>query len=891
MRILATLIAVIGVSLAFAAPAAQSVELFEEAEKYAVESVSAGLSTSQAGAHADLTLTFELAQNAGQPYALTRDIKFATPPGVIGNPQGIPRCSTLQLGTKPEESECPVSSQVGISEITLGGQTAYTLTEPVYNMPSPGGDIVARFGMFAGPYQILINFRVDPVDYSLIAAVEGAAAAAEVIGSSTTIWGVPAAPSHDALRLTPEEAVHEEFPAGGRSAGLPEAPFLANPTDCSTQRQISVTATSYQLPSRPSTKTARFPQITGCGALRFAPTFTATPTNPEASAPTGLDATLRIPQNETPQGLATSALRSAVVTLPKGLTINPAAGDGLAACSPDQVAFEKPESAHCPEAAKIGEAELEVPALEHTLKGAVYLRTPEAAHLFRFWLVTDEQGVHLKLPAEIEANPLTGQLTTVFSGIPTLGGNPQVPFSELRLHVFGGPRAPLATPDKCGTYQTHFDFAPWSGNPDAVGNAPMQITSGCGKGGFAPALNAGSLKSFAGAFTPFVFNLTRSDGEANPKTIAIHLPQGLLAKLGGVPLCSDAGAAQGVCPASSQLGTVTAAAGVGGAPLWIPQPGKSPTAVYLGGPYKGAPYSIVSIVPAQAGPFDLGTVVNRAAIQVDPETALATITTDPLPQILEGVPVLYRTLHVDVTRPQFMLNPTGCSKKTITAHVVAADGQSADPTVPFQATDCAKLAYKPKLKLSFNGSTKRTGNPAIKAVLTQKPHQANTKAAIVLLPQSEFIDNAHISTPCTRVQFDANKCPKGSILGRATARTPLLDKPLKGPIYFRSNGGDRELPDIVADLRGQIHVTLVGYIDSVKTGPESSRVRTRFLHLPDAPVTSAKFAFFGGKKGLVENSKNLCLTNRKVELQLKAQNGKSRVTNPVIATKCGKRKR
>jgi hypothetical protein len=419
----------------------------------------------------------------------------------------------------------------------------------------------------------------------------------------------------------------------------------------------------------------------------------------------------------------------------------------------------------------------------------------------------------------------------------------------------------------------------------------MQIANGCGKGGFKPDLVAGTLNYRGGDFSPFVFTLTRQDGEANPKTLAVHLPQGLLAKLGGVPLCPDAAALSGACPVGSRIGSLAAAAGVGGAPLWIPQPGKAPTAVYLAGPYKDAPYSVVSVVPAQAGPFDLGTVVNRAGIYVDPETALATIKTDPLPQILEGVPVAYRTIHVEIDRKQFTLNPTSCARKQIGATVTAANGATAEPTDGFQATDCAKLPYTPKLKLSFKGSTKRTGNPAVHAVLTQKPHQANTKSATVVLPPGEFIDNAHISTPCTRVQFDAGKCPKGSILGHATAKSPLLSKPLRGPVYFRSNGGARELPDLVADLNGQIHITLVGYIDSVKTGPESSRVRTRFAHVPDAPVTKFTMNLFGGKRGLIENSFSLCGSPRRALLQFKAQNGRVRNSNLAIATSCGGKKK
>jgi hypothetical protein len=855
-----------------------------EFDKYKLESVSASLSTLQAGAHADISIEFELSHDKeGAPYALTRDLDFALPPGVIGNPQNAPRCTVVQFGESPEESKCPQDAQVGVSEVTLGGELAGTFTEPIYNMPSPSGDVVARFGLFAGPYPTFIAIRVT-------ASVEGAAAAAGLVAASTTLWGVPAASSHDSQRLTPEEALKFELPPGGRKANVPETPFLSNPTDCSLEREVSVTATSYQVPEAPSTISAPFPQIVGCSKLAFSPEFTAIPTNPEAAAPSGLDATLTIPQDETPGGRATSTLKSAIVALPEGMTVNSAAGDGLTACSVSEVGYETTEASHCPDAAKIGSVEVDVPALEKTLHGAVYQRTPEPGHLFRFWLVTDEQGVHLKLPAEIEANPLTGQLTTIFSGISSLGGLPQVPVAAFRLHVSGGPRAPLATPSQCGTYQTHYDFSPWSGTPDVTGDTAMQITSGCGKGGFAPGLSAGTRGSSAGSFAPFVFTLTRQDGEANPKTLALHMPQGLLAKLGGIPLCSDADAATGACPAGSQVGTVTAATGVGGAPLWIPQPGKAPTAVYLSGPYKGAPYSIVAKVPAQAGPFDLGTVVNRAAINVDPNTALATITTDPLPQILEGVPVLYRTIHVDVNRPEFTLNPTSCEPKQIKATVTAANGAVAEPTTGFQATNCAKLGYSPKLKLSLKGSTKRSGNPAVRAVLTQPANQANTAGATVILPSSEFIDQSHINNPCTRVQFNENACPASSILGTARAISPLLDQPLEGPVYFRSNGGERELPDIVADLHGQIHIILVGFIDSVqKKGTEISRVRTRFQNVPDAPVTKFSISFYGGKRSLVENHVNLCAGTHRAKIVFKAQSGRVSKQSPAIGTGCRNR--
>lgn len=869
--------AALALLLAWVAPAGAA----EEFDKFAIESISAGLSSKQAGKHADMTIAVKLTRDGNQPFANAQDIEIELPPGVIGNPQAIQTCTAEQLGDDAESSACPFESQVGTTVIRVIQPVPGVYEEPIYNMEPPKGtDIVARLGFIAAGWPAFVNIRVDPVDYGLISTVEGVPSASGLSEAITTIWGVPSDPVHDEERITPNEALGQDDPPDEPRSVTPGGPFLANPTDCTLSRQMRVTARSYQLPNRPSTKFASFPDISGCGALSFPASFTTALTNPEAAAPTGLDTVTTMPQDESPQGLATSTLKSARVTLPQGFAINPAAADGLQACSDEQVRIGKNIDAECPEAAKIGTIEADVPALAETLHGAVYQRSPVPGRLFGLWLVADDQGVHLKLPARIETNPLTGQLTTIFDGIEALGGLPQVPVESLKLNVYGGPRAPLSTPG-CGTYLTEYSFTPWSGRPAVPSSAPMEVRSGCNKGGFAPQIKAGSLNPFAGAYTPFSFTLTRQDGEANPQAIALHMPQGLLAKLKGVPLCPDNAALSGACPPGSRLGSLAAASGVGGAPLWIPQPGKPAPTAYLAGPYKGAPYSIVSVVPAQAGPFDLGLVVNRAAIQVDPNTALATVVTDPLPQFLEGVPVSYRTINVLVDRPEFTLNPTSCKPKQIVATVTAASGAVAEPSDGFQATNCSRLAYAPKLKLAFKGQMKRSGNPAVRATLTQKPGQANTAAATVILPKSQFIDNSHINNPCTRVQFNAEACPPKSILGKVVAKTPLLDQPLRGNVYFRSNGGERELPDLVADLRGQFRIILVGFIDSV-----NGRVRTRFRGVPDAPVTSFKMNLFGGDRGLIENSRNLCAARPRVEIRLKAQNGRDSVTKPRIALPC-----
>jgi hypothetical protein len=864
-----------------------------EFEKYAVESVSSGLSTTQAGAHADFTTVFKLTNNNGAPYGTTRDIRVTLPPGVVGNTQGVPRCTTLQLGGGAEESHCPLDSQVGTSEITIGGSQSGTLTEPVYNMVSPGGDVVARFGFFAASYPTLLNVRVNPVDYGLVASVEGAAAGAALIEAATTFWGIPADPGHDNERITPAEALKGGGPPGGRKSGLPEAPFLSNPTACGFQRQLTVTAASYQLPDSPSSLTGAFPDIVGCGKLSFDPSLTVNVTSGEAAAPTGLDSDLQIPQDETPHGLATSTLKSASVLLPAGLAINPAAGEGLEACSPAQVGYEHNEPSHCPDGAKIGTLEVVVPALEHALRGSVYQRTPEPGHLFRIWLVTDEQGVHLKLPGEIEADLQTGRLRAVFAGIPALGGLPQVPVADLKLDVFGGPRAPLATPATCGTYQTHYELAPWSGGPTVTADTPMQVSSGCAKGGFSPRLTAGTVNSGAGAFSPFALTVTRSDGEANPSGLEVLLPPGLTGKLAGIPLCPEPQASTGECPDASQVGTVTAAVGVGGTPLWLPQPGKTPTAIYLAGAYKDAPFSLVVKVPAQAGPFDLGTVITRAGIYIDPNTAQVTVKSDPLPQILQGVPVDYRTIHVDIGRPGFTLNPTNCDAMAVKATLTAAGGATASPGSGFQATNCAKLAFKPSFKASTSGKTSRKTGASLSVKLlypnTPLGTQANILSVKVNLPKQLPSRLTTLQQACTDAQFTSNPagCPAVSRVGQATAITPILPVPITGPAYFVSHGGAK-FPELIIVLQGDgITIDLHGETFISKAGITSSTFHT----VPDQPVTSFELTLPQGPNSALAANGNLCTSTLKMPTLFTGQNGAViKQSTPITVTGCSKKK-
>ena len=878
--------ALVGLALAGAAAAPARADYSD----YRVASASASLSSTQAGAHTDLTTAFTLATDPASdtdshgykaPYARTKDLIVNLPPGLIGNPNSVAQCTAVEFATAFSGGGCPNASQVGVVKFSLYQYNQAAFFEPIYNMEPPGeGDTVARLGVYAASLPTFINIAVrSEDDYGLTATLEGLNSTAALITATTTIWGVPAAKAHDRERQTPSEALNGVSESPPRPPGGDPLPFLSNPTRCGVPQQVTILSDSYQLPGQFSPPAiAPLPSIHGCDEVEFHPSLTVAPTSREAAAPSGLDALLDMPQNETVDGLATSHLRDAIVTLPRGMTIASGAADGLAACSEQQVGYKTRAASRCPDAAKIGTAEIDVPALSRVLHGSIYQRTPGPGHLFRIWLVSDELGLHLKVSGDIHLDPSSGQITSLFLD------NPQAPVRSFGLHFKSGPRAPLATPSACGVYQSHYELAPWSGAPAVLGDTPMTIDQGCDTGGFSPRLSAGTVDPTAGAYSPFALTLQRQPGEQNVASLDVSMPPGLLAKLAGVAVCGEAGARIGDCPAASRVGATAVASGPGSSPLWIPQPGKEPTAVYLSGPYKGAPYSLTVKVPAQAGPFDLGTVITRAGIYVDPETTEVTVKSDPLPQILEGVPVTYRTIHVDVNRPSFTLNPTRCAAMSVRARVGSAAGVVANPSSPFRVGSCASLPFGPRLSFRLKGSTKRGGHPALRAELRAGPNEANIAKAIVGLPHSEFLAQEHIRTICTRVQFAAGTCPPGSVYGHALAISPLLDQPLEGPVYLRSSSNP--LPDLIADLRGPIHVVLVGQIDSVNGG-----IRSSFASVPDAPVSKFVLSMGGGKKGLLVNSRNLCTSVNRASVSLVAQSGKAARQRPVLRDTCSKRVR
>jgi hypothetical protein len=888
---------------------------------YELDDAWISLSSVQAGAHADVTTFFSVTEDAeAYPHAETRDVVVQVPPGIVGNPEAFPKCTSLQLGTDPVSSECPQDSQIGSMDVELHQHLLYN-NNPVYNMPAPN-DAVARFGFFGGLYPAIITIRLDPETNALVAYVEGIPAAALLLSSTTTFWGVPASPVHDPERITPLEALGGGGPPGGHPSTLPETPFMTNPTSCEGGQTMTTSVRSYQRLETWSTIVSPMPQMTGCSPLEFNPTASARPTTTQGTTGSGLDYTLDFPTKglEFPNLNGGARLKRAEVILPEEMTVNPSQAEGLGICSPADYAKEKynsPPNAGCPETSKIGSVEAITPVIDRDPSGSLYLAKPYEnpfGSLLALYMVLKipDRGVLVKLAGKVKLDPDTGQLTTVFDDIPDL------PVKSFRLHFREGARAPLVTPTSCGSHTAISNFVSHA-TPGKLTSrsSAFQIESGpdrgpCPTGGlppFKPGLVAGSINNAAGRFSPFNVRLTRNDAEQEITHFSIKLPPGMAGKLAGIPFCSDAAIAaatarKGIhggeeelrdpsCPAASEIGHTLGGAGVGQVLVYVP--GK----IYLAGPYNGSALSIVAITAAKAGPFDLGTVVIREALSINPETAEVCIDatgSDPIPHIVQGVPVRLKDIRAYVDRPEFTLNPTDCTRTSTASTLLGAgldfvseaDDRPITVATPFQVADCAALPFKPKLTLRLKGGTRRGAHPVFVAKLKgQGLGAAGIARTQVTLPRSEFIENAHFNTICTRVQFKAAKvpgegCPAGSIYGKASATTPLLDEPLSGPVFLRSS--EHELPDLVIALHsGKIDVVLVGHVDSV-----DGQLRTTFEQVPDAPVTSFVLQMQGGKKGLFVNSTNLCRGTHRAVSEFEGQNGKVLHSKPLLKAKCGK---
>ena len=766
---------------------------------------------------------------------------------------------------------------------------------------------------------MIVDTSVDPDnEYRIIGEVRNVTQVVEYLASTITLWG-PGDPRHDSSRGWGWVYTHRDECA---PASSDETPFLRMPTSCDRALDYRAEAEPWNVPigSQIDTESFTGAPLLGCNKVPFDPAVSSAVTSKLASNPSGLDFELRLPGNgfENSAGISEAQPTKVEITLPEGVTLNPSQAEGLATCSPAQYKAERFDSKPgegCPEASKIGSVSSHTPIFDETLEGAVYVAKPydnPFDSLIALYIVAraPDRGVLVKQPLEVRPDPKTGQIVTIADHAPP------APYEYFRFHFREGGRSPLVTPPACGTFHTQVRFVPYSAqdpeNPEpsevVTREAAFKIEHGvdggaCPPGGvppFNPEFEAGSINNNAGSFSPFDMRLIRHDGEQDMTKFSATLPPGVLGSLAGVAKCpdsaiADAKAKNGTeelaapsCPAASEIGHTTAGAGVGSVLTYVP--GK----LYLGGPFNGDPLSVIAITPAVAGPFDAGDVVVHEALTLNPKTAEVEVdgsASDPVPHILQGIPLKVRDLRVYVDRPDFTLNPTSCEETSAKATLFgsyldvfsSADDVPVDLSTRYQAANCANLGFHPHLGLHLKGGTRRGAYPGLKAVYSPKKSDANIKGLVVRLPRSAFLEQGHIRTICTRVQYAAENCPKAAQYGYIKAWTPLLDEPLKGPVWLRSSS--HKLPDLVFDLRGLVNVEVATRIDSVNGG-----IRATVEDAPDAPISRVLLHMQGGKKGLIVNSRNLCFKpgRNHANVQGTGQNGKQFAAKPLMQTRCSK---
>jgi hypothetical protein len=860
----------------------------------------------------------------GFPTTFLKDIVVNTPEGLSVNPEALPACEPAEL---EEKGVCPPQTIVGANYLTVAGQAPegeppackapvpgeciqVRTVVPVYNMvPFQGVPSMVAFPTKAGPTYIVGS--LSPVDQHVTFTI-------------SHIHPPNPAEPEEAPPIVESRLVFFSAKEGNPIAEanpLNDGTYLTMPSECAGGQTTTLSLDTQGPPFETEASSLdALPYTTptgasGCANVPFNPEIAVTAEGKrsvDSPEPTTVD--VGIPFDSSAP-IANSYLKVAKVTLPEGMGINPSAGNTLQSCSEAQFGYHTAQPVSCPVASQIGTVNIETPALPAgSIKGEVYVGEPlkngpgvsGTGEQFRILIYghSERYGVNVRLRGSVYPNPVTGQLTAV---VPE---NPQATFRNFRLNFTGGDKGVLTTPPTCGTNTTTTEFTPWSGNPDnnkPTANTLLATVPGGGscpktlaERKFAPGYSTKSVTTAAGKYSPFEFHIDRTDGQQEIKAVNVTLPKGLVGRLAGIPYCGEAELAAAAassghaqiatpsCSSNSAVGTVVTKSGTGGTPLSLNG------VAYLAGPYKGAPLSLAIVTPAVAGPYDLGTVVVRVALNINPLTAQINAVSDPIPNVFGGVKLDLRSIDLNMNRYQFMINPTGCSAQATAGTISGGGSNPADAagwsstavSAPFQATGCKGLGFKPEFHARISGPTTRAKNPQIRVVVKARKGDANIGRTALNLPKSLFLDQGHIKTICTRVQLAAKECPSNSVYGHAEAGSPLLKQKLKGPVYLVSS--KHKLPDLLADLRGQINIQLDGVISSQHGG-----LKTVFNNTPDVPIKSFILNMRGGKKSLLQNSTNLCKSKQLAVLNMKGQNNKTVKNNKLrlnIASCGGKKK-
>ncbi len=844
-----------------------------------------------------------------------KDLYFNLPAGLIGNPQAIPMCPLgLFLEMVYQSAHiCPPDTVVGVAvpNVFLAEKFPYDgpIQEQLYNLEPATGE-PARFGFLVYGNPVLLDTSVRTgSDYAVRVSATNITQTAEFNSDEVTFWGVPGDPRHDGQRC-----LGQAPSCSVAGVGQPP-PFLSLPTSCNGPLRTTMEGDDWAEPKNvfaPVANTAPMVALDGCNHLPFSSEINVAPDVQEGSTPTGLSVGIHIPQEATldPNGLAESALKDTMVTLPVGVQISPAAADGLLACSDEAVGFTGMEASSgtslftpgpvgCPNASKVGTVEVKTPLLPEPLVGAVYLAAQNAnpfGSLIGLYIEVEApaSGVRVKLAGEVKLDESTGQIVTVFPN------NPKVPVEEAKLHFFGGARAPLSTPSSCGSYTTTASITPWSGNEPSKSSSTFDITSGpnggpCGSPRpFQPGFNAGTTSVQAGGYSPLTMTLSRPDADQPLGKLSVVFPPGVSAGLRGVRLCEEPRAATGDCPAESQIGTVTVSAGLGGDPYPV-ETGKA----YITGPYEGDPFGVDVVVPAVAGPFNLGTEVVRSKVDVDPTDAHLTVVSDAFPTILDGIPLQLQHINVLVNRSDFVFNPTNCEPMKLTGVLGSSEGATADVATPFQVTNCAALSFKPEFAVSTSAKTSRLEGASLHVSLTLPAGAQGTKANVakvkVSLPKQLPSPLKTLQKACTEKVFAENpsNCPVASRVGEAKVQTPVLEGPLSGPAYFVSHGGAR-YPELIMVLTGEDGVTVQVHGETFIS--KQGITTATFSTVPDVPFANFELELPQREYPALSANGNLCQAQAAGKLlmptEIIGQNGLvTKQSTKISVTGCPKQKK
>jgi hypothetical protein len=881
--------------------------------QFGVSAFSGSLSSTQAGAHGDFSTTISLnTDSLGNPEGQLKDAMVTLPEGLIGNPLAIERCSlqalshfacpkTSQVGElglslivcKGVVSHLDEAVEAGAMTITVPNAKAFCFDEtvehnhvitigegaeaetakisyvpdastielqaplershpagaavihtampnvgglPLFNVqPSPGH--VATFAASVLLANVFVEVSVQP-DGKLVATIKGISTLLALQSTTLTLWGVPAGASHDKQRCN-----ELGFECGELIDGEP-VPFVTNPSSCSGPLPIQLTVDSWQ--GQADSSAASLPPMSGCGELTTAPAMDVTPSTTRRDSPAGYEVDLTVPQVEDVAALGTPPIEGISLTLPPGTSLSPGLANGLSACSNAEL-----EGEGCPDASKVGTAEIVSPLLEEPLRGSLFIGAPTPSERYRLFLRVSAGATVIELQGEARVDEATGRVTTTFERTPAL------PFSKLKLSFFGGPGAALANQPSCGPATTTAAIDSYSGQvADLSSTFAIDEDSGGGacpsSSPFAPTMSAGTTDAVAAHSTPFVLAMSRNDGEQDLSSFSAHLPPGLIGMVGSVPRCEEPAAATGACPQASQIGTATVAAGAGPLPYDVSGP------VYLTGPYGAAPFGLDIVIRALAGPFDLGTALVRSRISIDPTTLALTIASEPFPQTMGGIPLRMRSIDVNLDRAGFLLNPSGCAPQTIGATIVSAQGATVERVVPFQVAGCTSLPFTPSLASSTQAGASEHGNGAGLDIDVVNPSGGGSALSAVTVQMPSWLRPrlTTIRHACLAGSHPASTatCPAASIVGRTTVRSPITAAPLSGPIYLLAHGG-RALPALFTRLRGEgLEVDLEGRL---KISPKDV-ISASFAELPDVPISSFDLALSRGPHSLLGAVTNLC---------------------------------